>query len=114
MIAIIRVAGRVGIRRDAVETFNRLGIKKKYSCIVFPHPTPQELGMLGNIKDMVAFGEVSKENYERLVKERGQKKKDVFRLHPPRGGVKSTKMHYPKGILGDNGKDINKLIEKML
>ena len=41
--------------------------------------------------------------------------KPFFRLHPPRGGINSKK-HFgkEKGILGDNGKEINKLLERML
>ncbi|HTY43953.1 MAG TPA: uL30 family ribosomal protein [Patescibacteria group bacterium] len=114
MIAIIRIAGRVGIRNNAVETFNRLNLKRKYSCIVFTNPTNQERGMLERIKDMVAYGTINKETYDELVKKRASKIKNVFRLHPPRGGVKSTKMHYPKGVLGNNHEDINKLIVRML
>jgi large subunit ribosomal protein L30 len=39
--------------------------------------------------------------------------KPFFRLHPPRKGIKS-KINYPKGVLGNNKKDINKLLERML
>lgn len=39
--------------------------------------------------------------------------KPVFRLHPPRGGLKNIKWHYPLGSLGYHGKDINKLLYKM-
>jgi len=40
--------------------------------------------------------------------------KPVFRLHPPRGGLKSIKRHYGYGgDLGYHGKDISKLIYKM-
>jgi len=39
--------------------------------------------------------------------------KPFFRLHPPRGGIKS-KLHFPKGALGNHGEKINKLIERML
>jgi large subunit ribosomal protein L30 len=39
--------------------------------------------------------------------------KPFFRMHPPRGGIKS-KLQYPKGVLGDNKEDINKLIKRML
>jgi len=38
--------------------------------------------------------------------------KEFFRLHPPRKGIKS-KLQYPKGVLGKNGK-INELIGRML
>lgn len=114
MLAIIRIAGRVGINRGVAETLNRLNLKRKYSCLVFPNPTKQELGMLEKIKDMVAYGEINKETYDELVKKRGSKIKNVFRLHPPRGGIKSSKMHYPQGVLGNNHEHINKLIGKML
>ena len=39
--------------------------------------------------------------------------KPFFRLHPPRGGIKS-KVHFPKGVLGNHGGKISKLIERML
>ena len=39
--------------------------------------------------------------------------KPVFRLHPPRGGLKNIKWHYPAGSLGYHGRDINKLLYKM-
>jgi len=39
--------------------------------------------------------------------------KPYFRLHPPRKGIKS-KLHYPKGVLGNHGEEINKLLERML
>ncbi len=46
--------------------------------------------------------------------------KPYFRLHPPIGGFKSkgkvspTKTHYPKGVLGDHGNELNLLIERMI
>jgi large subunit ribosomal protein L30 len=39
--------------------------------------------------------------------------KPVFRLHPPRGGLKNIKWQYPRGNLGYHGEDINKLLYKM-
>jgi hypothetical protein len=39
--------------------------------------------------------------------------KGFFRLNPPRGGIDS-KIQYPKGVLGNNKKDINKLIGRMV
>lgn len=39
--------------------------------------------------------------------------KPVFRLHPPRGGLKSIKWQYKRGDLGYHGKNINKLLYKM-
>ena len=64
----------------------------------------------------------SKETIDKFVAEffEGKKKfkdlkiKSFFRLNPHRGGfLKSTKLEYPKGVLGNN-KEINKLILRML
>ncbi len=41
--------------------------------------------------------------------------KNLFRLHPPRGGYKGVKKPYKNGgTLGYRGKDINTILEKML
>jgi large subunit ribosomal protein L30 len=141
MRIIIRIRGLVGINKDTKETFNRLRLRRKYSCVIFPKTSKEQEGMLRKVKDSVAYGEIEPEMFEKLVEARGQlidknKKMDVkktfkslikgkkyselnlkpfFRLHPPRGGINSKK-HFgkEKGILGDNGKEINKLLERML
>lgn len=117
MIAIIRIRGQVNIRRQITETLNRLGLKTKYSCVVIEKPKAEELGMIEKIKDFVAFGEISAETYKKLVEARGKfsKSKIHFRLHPPRGGIESKK-HFGvgRGVLGNHGKDVNKLLERML
>ncbi len=120
------------------ETLHRLRLRKKYTCVVL-NPNKEQEGMLKKVKDLVAFGEISKETFEKLVEKRGQlvdkKKKtdrkkaadDVwngksyesinlkpfFRLHPARGGM-NTKIHFPKGVLGNNGEKINALVLRML
>ena len=116
MIAIIRIRGQIGINKDVKETLFRLRLRRKYVCVII-EPTKENLGMIKKIRNFVSYGEISKENYEKLVDKRGKKDKDgklkpFFRLHPPRGGAE-TKLHYPKGLLGEN-KEIDKLIEKML
>ncbi len=113
MIAIIRIHGQVNIKKDITETFNRLNLRRKFSCVVFPEPNSEQLGMLKKIKDFVAFGEMNKETYDELVKARGKKTKTFFRLHPPRGGIKA-KEHFPQGVLGDNKEKINDLVRRML
>jgi len=138
MIAVIRIHGMVGLNKKINETLNRLRLKRKYSCIVL-NPTKEQLGMIKKLRDVVASGEINKETFEKLIKKRGQllnksKKIDAkkiveklekgakyrelnlkpfFRLHPPRKGIKS-KVHFPKGVLGDNKEKINELIGRML
>lgn len=136
MICIIRIRGEVGLKKEVKETLFRLRLRKKYSCIVMK-PTKENLGMLKKIRNFIAYGEIEKELLNELIEKRGQlidktkkinsKKiieefeksnsfkeiKPFFRLHPPRGGIK-TKLGYPKGVLGNHGKKINILLEKML
>jgi len=138
MICVIRIRGQVGINRDVKETLNRLMLRRKYSCIVI-NPTKEQVGMIKKMRNFVAFGEIKKNVLEKLIEKRGQlinkeKKVDIkkaveelekgkkynelnlkpfFRLHPPRKGIKS-KLHFPKGVLGDNKEKINELVKRML
>jgi large subunit ribosomal protein L30 len=141
MKTIIRIRGEVGISKDTKETFDRLRIRKKYSCVVLPNISKQQEGMIKKVKDHIAYGEINKELFEKLIEARGKpidKKKKIdpkkiveelikgkkyqelnlkpfFRLHPPRKGIKSKK-HFgkEKGVLGNHGDEINKLLERML
>lgn len=117
MIAIIRIKGQVGINKDITETLNRLNIKRKYHCIVLDNPGEEYLGMLRKVRDFVAYGNINEETYKMLKEKRGEmingKLSKTFRLHPARGGI-STKVHFPKGVLGDNKDKINDLIQRML
>lgn len=117
MIAVIRIRGQVGLNADVKETLNRLRLMKKYACVVFENPNEIQMGMIKSVRNFISFGEISKDTYKKIVDNRGQKDsegnlKPFFRMHPPRGGAK-TKLHYPKGILGEN-KEMDKLLEKML
>lgn len=141
MITIIRIKGQVGLKKDIKETFNRLRLRRKYSCIVFSEAKKEQLGMVKKLRNFVAYGKIDKKTFEKLIESRGQlidktKKintkdaveqlekgrkyqelnlKPFFRLHPPRGGIESKK-HFGvgKGILGDNKEKINELIGRML
>ena len=99
----------------------------------------EQVGMIKKVRDFVASGDIKKDVFEKLIDSRGQKinkdkkidskkiveelekgktyeslnLKPFFRLHPPRGGIKS-KLHFPRGVLGDNKEHINKLIDRML
>jgi large subunit ribosomal protein L30 len=119
MICIIRIVGQVGLDKDIKETLNRLRLNKKYSCVVLDLTKEQE-GMLKKVRSFVAYGEISEETYKELLKVRGRKDsegklKPYFRLHPPRKGIDSRK-HFgvDKGVLGNNGAEINKLVMRML
>ena len=115
MIAVIRIRGQVGLDKDMKETLFRMKLRRKYVCAIF-EPTKENLGMVKKTRNFISYGEISDETYNELVKKRGKKVggklKPFFRLHPPRGGAE-TKLHYPRGILGEN-KEMDKLIGRML
>ena len=141
MVAVIRIAGMVKVRRDVAETLDRLRLRRKYVCVVVDANNKNIVGMLKRVKHYIAFGEIDSKILEKLIKERAEseegrkhkieinagevakglmagkkladfKLKGFFRLHPPRKGIDS-KRQYPKGVLGNN-KEIDKLIESML
>lgn len=118
-LAVIRIAGKIGIRKDIAETLDRLRLRKKYVCVLI-EDTAENLGMLKKIRDFVAYGNINSETEKELIAKRGRKDSDgklkpFFRLHPPRGGIDSKK-HFgvKKGVLGNHGDEINKLILRML
>jgi large subunit ribosomal protein L30 len=138
MICIIRITGRVGLNRDVNETLDRLRLRKKYTCIVIKS-NKVNLGMIEKVKNFVAYGEIQDKDFEKLIEARGKavdgskkvepksvvegfkkgKKlqelnlKPFFRLHPARKGM-NTKVHFPKGALGNHKNKINELLARML
>ncbi len=152
MYAVIRIRGKVGVRKKIEDTLKMLRLKSVNNCVVIPE-SPSYKGMLSVVKDYVTWGEIKKEVLVELLKRRlrlkGNKRVDekilkevtgydtfekfaedlmsgkiklkdfeklepVFRLHPPSGGFKSIKQHYPKGDLGYRGEAINELLLRMI
>lgn len=138
LIAVIRITGEVKVRPEIANTLYRLRLRRKYSCVLINSTNKGLMGMLWKVRHSVAYGEIDKETLVKLLNARGKvvgnKKinfneavddlisgktleeigfKPFFRLHPPRKGIDS-KLQYPKGVLGNNKNDINKLIERML
>lgn len=140
MIIVIRIKGKVKIKQKLEEVLFRLRLRKKYACVLISDKDKVRLGMLKRVKDHVAFGEIEKGALVRLIEKRGKRTdkmpikdpekivdellngkqltalglKPFFALHSPRGGLKSSKQQFPRGVLGNHKQEINKLIEKML
>jgi large subunit ribosomal protein L30 len=138
MIIAIRISGLVEMPKEAQITLDRMRLRRKYSAILL-QPTPENMKLLQHVRNFIAYGDIDQETLSLLIEKRGasldKKKIDTkkvleqldkkglegaglkpfFRLHPPRGGIDS-KLHYPikGGVLGDNKKDINSLIRRML
>ncbi len=138
MIALIRIRSSIGLEKKKKDALDRLMLRKKYCCVLLPE---KELPKVLNVKDHVIYGKINEKTLRKLLAERGRKNnkplssindellkslmeektnlkkeglKPYFNLHPPRGGFKkSTKLAYPKGVLGKNEK-INEIIMQML
>lgn len=138
ILAVVRIAGEVKVKPQVKCTLDKLRLRRKYSCILIDSSNKSLFGMLNKVKFSVAFGPINTESLSALINARGKKIdgkkfnpddiameiingkkldelgfKPFFRLHPPRGGIDS-KIQYPKGILGNNKEDINKLVMRML
>jgi ribosomal protein L30/L7E len=112
MICVIRIRGQVNLEKSIVETLNRLKLRRKFACVVL-EPTKENMGMIHKVRNQVAYGEISDEMLKQLNEKRKTKIENFFRLHPPRKGIKS-KVHFPKGVLGNNKEKINELVGRML
>ncbi len=123
MIAVIRIQGCARVKTDIGETLHRLRLRKKLTCILIDEKDAVKIGMLKKAINSVAYGKIDDKMIKELEDKRGEKIKDgedkgklkpYFRLHPPIGGFKkSTKLAYPKGILGKH-EDISKLLVRMI
>ena len=138
MIAVIRISGLVEMPPKAQEALYRMRLRRKYSSVLLK-PTKENLSLLKEVRNFVAYGNIDDGTLKLLIEKRGfslnKKKIDAnsvieqldkknldslglkpfFRLHPPRGGIDS-KIHFPKkkGVLGDNKEKINDLIRRIL
>lgn len=114
--AAILIRGLIGIRKDIKQTIFMLGLRKKHACVILPQ-TDSILGMLRKAQGYLAFGEVSNETAELLIKKRSKKNSRCFALAPPRQGFerKGIKVPFTRGgALGYRGEKINDLIKKMI
>ncbi|MCL5675415.1 MAG: uL30 family ribosomal protein [Candidatus Marsarchaeota archaeon] len=133
LIAIVRVRGRVGVRRNITETLNRMNLKRVNNMVLL-YGSKSNLGMLNKCNNFITYGEANEETLEKLFSKRGIKisKEDLnalatgkksmkevtgevpLRMHPPRHGYEGTKIGFNAGgALGYRGEKINELIKRM-
>jgi len=131
----------IKVPKSVEENLFRMRLRRKYSAVLLGDNEVNQKN-LKKVRNYVAYGKINEKMLEKLINVRGQqigknkenkintkkiileieKKrlqdlglKAFFRLHPPRGGIKSKK-HFGvgKGVLGDNKDKINNLLERML
>src|SRR3989344_5485786 len=70
-IAVLRIRGDLNVRRDKKDTLRLLRLFNKNYCVVLDN-SPNYIGMVEKIKDYITWGELNKETFELLLKERGR------------------------------------------
>ncbi len=111
--AVVRLRGKVGVKKDIEMTLNGLKLKSKLNCVLIDD-TPSLRGAIKKLNYFVTWGEVSDETMKLLEKRR---KNSFYALMPPRGGFerKGTKAPYRLGgALGYRGEKINDLLRRMV
>jgi len=141
MIAVVRLRGNIKVNYRISTALELLRIRKVNHCIIL-RDSKDAIGVLKRVKDYTTFGEVSDEVVKLMIEKRGRKVggkrldkadipkmfkllgepkklieagfKPVFRLRPARKGLKSVKKQFPQGDLGNRGKEMTKLLERMI
>ena len=70
-IAIIRIHGKKGLRKDVKDTFNMLRLYKKHNCVIVSS-SKSFAGMIGKIDNYVSWGEIDSETMMLLLEKRGK------------------------------------------
>ena len=115
-IAIIRLRGMTGIKRDIKDTMNMLRLYNKNHCVIISN-SENYIGMLRKVKDYVTWGEIDSDTLKLLDEKRGKKDSRFYRLNSPRKGFERKGIKRPfsvGGVLGYRGSMINDLVKRMV
>ncbi|MFQ5406549.1 MAG: uL30 family ribosomal protein [Candidatus Micrarchaeia archaeon] len=130
---VIRIRGRMQTRATVEHALKQMHLTRKNHAVILPANTLAK-GTLNKVKDYVAWGPANEETTRQLLENRMpkiakhakelsdgktalakiNKAKPVIRLQPAKGGFGSIKQPKPKGVLGNQGENINKLALKMI
>jgi len=118
-LAIIQIRGVINVPQPIRDTLQMLRLGHKHVCVIVPD-NPTTRGMIRKVKDLVTWGEIDEQTLTLLQEKRGQhntESRPWFRLQPPRKGFERKGIKVPfklGGALGDRGKEIGSLIQRML
>ncbi|MEM4245643.1 MAG: 50S ribosomal protein L30 [Candidatus Nanoarchaeia archaeon] len=70
-IAVIRVRGRVHLRKEIEDTLKLMRLYRKNTCVIIKDSEPM-IGMLQKVKDYVTWGEIDEETFKLLLDKRGR------------------------------------------
>ena len=70
-IAVVRVRGRVNIRKPIADTLKLLNLTRVNHCVVVPN-TPLYTGMVNKAKDYITWGEINPDTAIKLLQKRAR------------------------------------------
>lgn len=71
MFAVIRIKGRVGIRREIEDTFKMLRLKTVNNCVITPE-TASYKGMVDKVLSFITYGEIDFDTFLAMLEKRGR------------------------------------------
>jgi len=71
MLAVIRIRGDIGVKKEVKDTLKMLNLYRKNTCVIIPE-TPYFLGMIRKAKDYITWGEISEDVLKKMVEKRGR------------------------------------------
>lgn len=133
LVAVVRVRGKIGVRKNINETLSRLNVPRVNSAALL-FGNASNLGMIKKCNDFITFGAIDAKTLEKLLAKKGVKpsKADLdaltsgvkkakellalpIRLKPPKHGWEDTKLSFSNGgSLGYRGEAINALLSRMV
>ena len=71
LLAIVRIKGKVNVKREAERTMQMLRLYRKHHCSIVP-ANPEMLGMIKTIDRFVTWGEIEPKILMNLIEKRGR------------------------------------------
>jgi large subunit ribosomal protein L30 len=71
MLAVVRIKGKVNVKKEIEKTLQLLRLYRKHHCSVLP-ATEEVIGMLRKVDRYVTWGEIEPNVLEKLIQKRGR------------------------------------------
>lgn len=141
LYAVVRLRGSAKINPKISDALEKLRLRRVHNCTLLQGSKTNK-GMLLHVEDFITWGQVDVHVLEKMLEKRGRSKsgaridtkhakviankiikdgtvnssdvRPVFGLSPPSGGLRSIRLQYPRGDLGDRGEKINDLLMRMI
>lgn len=70
-LVVIRIRGDNNVKPKAFKTLELMRLKTKFSCVIV-NSTPESIGMIAIVKDLVTWGEINTGTLRLLLEKRGR------------------------------------------